>query len=95
MPAGGFVLTTWPHAYDTFIAVVFVVAYVVRRLEARRRRWPLEPQYRSLASAALVGAVMGSKLGMLLFFEPDAWWMSLRAASQWELSGKTVVGGLG
>lgn len=81
-------------AYAFFVLLAFAVALPVRRAEARRLGHESEPGYRWIPLAALLGAVLGAKLGMLLF-EP---WGDFRALLahmlDLDFTGKTVVGAL-
>ena len=77
-------------SYAVFVFLAFVVAWAVRRVELRRlghRRWP---GYHWVLVGALLGAVVGAKLGMYMF-EPS---LHLDRMLSLDFTGKTVVGGL-
>jgi phosphatidylglycerol---prolipoprotein diacylglyceryl transferase len=80
-------------AYAVFVAAAFLVAVVVRRIEARRLGFDRDPRQRWVSLGALLGAMVGAKAGMLLF-TPDAFDDLLAAMLRFDFSGKTVVGGL-
>lgn len=81
-------------SYALFLLLAFAAAAAVRRRELPRlghQRWP---GYRWVPLGALLGAVVGSKLGMLLFEPPAAFADQVRRALSLDFAGKTVVGGL-
>ena len=80
-------------AYAVFVGAAFVVAVLVRRIEARRLGFDRDPRHRWIALGALLGAMVGAKAGMLLF-TPDAVDDLLAALLRFDFSGKTVIGGL-
>jgi phosphatidylglycerol:prolipoprotein diacylglycerol transferase len=86
----GFVL----HSYSVVLLAAFIVAGVVRRAESRRLGYGAQPGYRWVSVGALVGAVLGSKLGMLLYVERSEWRAVLEDLFHLETSGKTVIGAL-
>lgn len=80
-------------SYAVFVALAFVVAIVVKRAEARRLGFDRDPRQRWVSLGALVGAAIGSKVGMVLFAPHDV--EALAAAMlRFDFSGKTVIGGL-
>lgn len=81
-------------SYGALLLVAFAVGGLVRRSESRRLGYSAQPGYRWVAVGALVGAVLGSKLGMLLYTTPAEWLGVLRDAVLLETSGKTVIGAL-
>ena len=81
--------------YALFVALGIVAGLLVRRVELRRLAWGDAPGYRWLGVGALVGAMVGAKLGMLLFESPNDVADLLARAVELDLTGKTVVGGLG
>ena len=76
------------------VVVAFLVALVLRRLEARRLGIAAAPGQRLIGIAALAGAVVGSKLGMALFEPWPALGDLFRRAAGFDFAGKTVVGAL-
>ncbi len=78
------------QSYAVFVALAFVVAWRVRKLELTRLGHTTWPGYQWVLVGALLGAIVGAKLGMLMF-EP-----TLRVDRMFSLdfTGKTVVGGL-
>jgi phosphatidylglycerol:prolipoprotein diacylglycerol transferase len=87
---GGFVL----HSYTVVLLLAFIVGGIVRRRESHRLGYVAQPGYRWVSVGALVGAVLGSKLGMLLYVEPSAWGEVFGDLLHLETSGKTVIGAL-
>lgn len=86
-----------PWTLRSYAAAVLVGAAVglwVRRVEVRRLGYDADPRHRWVGLGALIGAVLGAKLGMVLF-EPAA-----SLAALWDrilaldFAGKTVVGGI-
>lgn len=82
------------RSYAVFVGLGITLGFLVRRVEVRRLGHGVMPGYAWVPAGAMLGAVLGSKLGMLLF-EP---WSGMRQlwemALQWDFSGKTVVGGI-
>lgn len=81
-------------SYTVMLALAFVIGGLVRTRESRRLGYVARPGYRWVAVGALAGAVLGSKLGMLLYVAPAAWGSVLDDALRLETSGKTVIGAL-
>jgi prolipoprotein diacylglyceryltransferase len=73
-----------------FVALAFVVAWRVRKLELARLGHQTWPGYQWVLVGALLGAIVGAKLGMLMF-EPT---LRLDRMLSLDFTGKTVVGGL-
>ena len=81
-------------SYTVVLAFAFVVGGLVRARESRRLGYVARAGYRWVAVGALAGAVLGSKLGMLLYVAPAAWGSVLDDTLRLETSGKTVIGAL-
>lgn len=80
-------------AYATFVTLGMLCGWAIRRAEVRRLGYTRTPGHEFVGLGALVGAMVGSKLGMVLFAaDLAALW---RAALDWDFTGKTVVGGIG
>jgi len=80
--------------YALWVGLGIVAAWWVRRLEVSRlghQRWP---GYHWVPVGALVGAVLGAKLGMLLFEPPGAFAETLGRVLSLDFTGKTILGGL-
>ncbi len=78
------------NSYAVFVALAFVVAWRIRRVEVARlghRSWP---GYSWVLVGALLGAIVGAKLGMFMF-EPT---LRIDQMLSLDFTGKTVVGGL-
>lgn len=80
--------------YAVFVLAAFGVGLAVRRSEARRLGQVRWPGYHWVGVGALLGAVVGAKLGMVLFLPSEQLQRVLFAITEADFSGKTVVGGL-
>ena len=80
--------------YALFVALAFALGFLVRRAEARRLGFDRDPRQRYVALGALRGAVVGAKLGMLLFEPVVDFAQTLSRIFSLDFTGKTVVGGL-
>ena len=81
------------RAYAVFVGLGFLAAYAIRRAEVRRLGYARTPGHAYVGVGALLGAMIGSKVGMLLFAaDMHALW---EAALALDFTGKTVVGGIG
>jgi phosphatidylglycerol:prolipoprotein diacylglycerol transferase len=82
------------RSYAVAVLAAFAVAAVVRRAEVARLGYDAHPGHPWVGAAAIVGGVVGSKVGMVLF-EP---WADLgglvTGLLSLDLTGKTVLGGL-
>lgn len=83
------------QGYALFVALGFVAALRVRRAEMIRLGWHNLPGYRWLGVGGLLGAMVGAKLGMILFDNGGEMQTLLDRLLDFDLTGKTVVGGLG
>lgn len=79
-------------SYGVFVALGMFVAFFVRRAEVARLGYAASPGHRWVGLGALIGAAVGSKLGMVLFGADllELWHHMLDA----DFTGKTVVGGI-
>ncbi|MCB9761038.1 MAG: prolipoprotein diacylglyceryl transferase [Alphaproteobacteria bacterium] len=82
------------RSYAVFVLLAFVVAGAVRRAELARLGHARMPGYRWVPVGALLGAVVGAKLGMLLFEPPEVAAETFARVLSLDFTGKTVVGGL-
>lgn len=82
------------YSHSVVLLVAFIVAGLVRRAESRRLAYVARPGYAWVSVGALLGAIVGAKLGMLLYVEPSAWRTVLDDLVRLETSGKTVIGAL-
>lgn len=83
------------RSYAVFIGLGFLAAGLVRRAELRRLGHTSMPGYAWVPVGALVGAMVGSKLGMLLFEPWGDVAQMLAKMFDGDFTGKTVVGGIG
>lgn len=81
-------------AYGVCVVLGMVAASAIRRRETARTGQATWPGARWVSVGALVGAVLGSKLGMVMFEPVGAWTEHLARALAFDFSGRTVVGGL-
>ncbi len=81
------------RAYAVFVGLGFLFAAVIRHVEVRRLGYQKTPGHMYVGVGALLGAMVGSKLGMVLFAADmqELW----QAALSLDFTGKTVVGGIG
>ena len=89
-----FTLGSMPvRAYAVFVGLGFLAAALIRRSEIGRLGYERMPGHIYVGAGALVGARVGSKVGMVLFAaDMKALW---EAALSLDFTGKTVVGGIG
>jgi phosphatidylglycerol:prolipoprotein diacylglycerol transferase len=81
-------------AYGVCVALAFLVAFAVKRAEERRLGYGRSPGYRWVGLGALGGAVVGAKVGMLLYVPFEEWLTLLGELASLRFDGKTVLGGL-
>lgn len=81
-------------SYAVCVLAGMVLAGRIRRSETARTGHSSLPGARWVSVGALLGAVIGSKLGMVLFEPIDSVWEHLRRAVALDFSGRTVVGGI-
>ena len=82
------------RGYAVAVVVAFVVAGLVRRSEVRRLGLPRDAPHAIVGVGALLGAMIGAKLGMVLFQPFEDWTAMLAGILALDLTGKTVIGGL-
>jgi prolipoprotein diacylglyceryl transferase len=80
--------------YAFFVGLGFIAAFAIRRAEKARLGFDADPRHRWVGLGALLGAVVGAKLGMLLFEPLSAFPTLLARMASLDFSGKTVVGAL-
>ena len=80
--------------YATFVGLGLVMGYLAKSLEERRLNLLPSAQRRWVTAGALLGAMVGAKLGLLLYLPFDAWWQSIRALLLEEWGGRTIIGAL-
>jgi phosphatidylglycerol:prolipoprotein diacylglycerol transferase len=87
---GGVRLTS----YALFMTLAFVAGHFIRKAEVKRLGYAKEPGHQWIGLGALVGAVIGTKLGMILFEPTEELEHLFAQALSLEFSGKTIVGAL-
>lgn len=80
--------------YATFVGLGLVMGYLAKSFEERRLDLLPSAQRRWVTAGALLGAMVGAKLGLLLYLPFDAWWQSIRALLLEEWGGRTIIGAL-
>lgn len=81
------------RSYAVFVGLGFLAAALIRRAEVQRLGYTKTPGHMYIGVGALLGAMLGSKLGMVLFAaDMEQLW---EAALGLDFTGKTVVGGIG
>ena len=80
--------------YGIAVATAAAVALLIRRAESRRLGYVKDPGYRFVGAGCLVGAVIGSKLGMLSYLPLGDMRGLWSAALSLRFDGKTIVGAL-
>lgn len=82
-----------PQVYSGFSALAYVAGFYVYYLEVKRKQVPFEPVV-YIMFGALVGGLIGSKLGSVLFVYWHYFSKHLSHILIPQIGGKTVVGGL-
>jgi len=82
------------RSYAVFVLLGFLVALGVRRVEVARLGHARLPGYAWVPVGALLGAIVGSKLGMLLFESWSGFSALMAKMLELDFTGKTVVGAL-
>lgn len=93
-PILGHVLGFPITSYAVFVLVGFVAAGWMRQRERLRLGVDRDPRQRTLGLWALGGAMVGAKVGMLLFESPQDFSATLARLASLDFTGKTVVGGI-
>lgn len=90
-------LTVGPLAlpsYGLAVVLAFVIAGAVRRAEVRRLGYDHHPRHAWVGVGGLLGAMVGAKLGLLLFVPPEAVGEVLAEIVSLDFTGKTILGGI-
>jgi prolipoprotein diacylglyceryltransferase len=78
-------------SYAALATLGFLVAGAIRRREVARLGYDHDPRHSWVGLGALVGAVLGSKLLMVLWEPPESLWAGILS---WDFTGKTVLGAI-
>ena len=81
-------------SYGVFVGLAILAAWRVRRVEVARLGYDRTPGHAGIGFAALLGGIVGAKLGMALFVPPAELLRLGAAALTGDFTGKTVVGGI-
>jgi phosphatidylglycerol---prolipoprotein diacylglyceryl transferase len=80
-------------AYAFFVGLALIAAYAVRHAHRLRAGNFSVNQHRALAAAAIVGAMIGSRLGLVLYLEWNAFIATLVHGFTFD-AGRTILGAL-
>lgn len=81
-------------SYGLFVGLGFLLAFLVKRAEDQRLGYGRSRGYRVVTVGALVGAVIGSKLGMLLYLPWHEWVEMMSSTLALRVGGKTILGAI-
>jgi phosphatidylglycerol---prolipoprotein diacylglyceryl transferase len=90
LQVGGIRITS----YAFFLVIGLTIGQVIRRAEVKRLGYAKEPGHQWIGMGALIGALLGTKLGMILFEPADELGRLFARALSFDFSGKTIVGAL-
>lgn len=80
--------------YAAFVGLGLVAGYAAKSAEEKRLNLLNSTKRRWVTAGALVGAMLGAKLGLLLYMPIDEWLGSLEALLLSEWGGRTILGAL-
>ena len=80
--------------YAAFVGLGLVTGYVAKSVEEKRLNILSSTHRRWVTAGALLGAMIGAKLGLLLYLPFDAWRRSLAELLLSEWGGRTILGAL-
>lgn len=80
--------------YALAVVVAFVVGGAIRSREVARLGYDRDPRHPWVGVGGLLGAMLGAKLGLLLFEPWTDFAAMLRGVLSLDFTGKTVLGGL-
>ncbi len=81
-------------AYAFFVGSGLIVGFVVKTVEERRLQLLPKERQRWVTVGAILGAIVGAKLGLLLYVPAADWWRSMSDFFGGEWGGRTVLGAL-
>lgn len=80
--------------YATFVGLGLVLGYVAKSAEEKRLALLDTTNRRWVTAGALIGAMVGAKLGLLLYMPVEEWITSIRSLLLSEWGGRTILGAL-
>jgi phosphatidylglycerol:prolipoprotein diacylglycerol transferase len=80
--------------YATFVGLGLVLGYVAKSVEERRLELLDSTHRRWVTAGALLGAMVGAKLGLLLYMPVSEWVASIHSLLLNEWGGRTILGAL-
>lgn len=81
-------------AYAFFVGSGLVLGFVVKTAEERRLQLLPRERQRWVTVGAILGAIAGAKLGLLLYMPASDWWASMQDFLGGEWGGRTILGAL-
>ncbi|HEY1088214.1 MAG TPA: prolipoprotein diacylglyceryl transferase family protein, partial [Archangium sp.] len=80
--------------YATFVGLGLVLGYVAKSVEEKRLALLDTTNRRWVTAGALIGAMVGAKLGLLLYMPVEEWLTSIHSLLLSEWGGRTILGAL-
>ena len=80
--------------YAAFVGLGLVMGYLAKSVEEKRLNLLTSTNRRWVTAGALIGAMVGAKLGLLLYLPFDEWRQSIRELLLSEWGGRTILGAL-
>ena len=80
--------------YAAFVGLGLVMGYVAKSIEEKRLNLLSGTHRRWVTAGALIGAMLGAKMGLLLYLPVNEWRQSLRELLLSEWGGRTILGAL-
>lgn len=83
-----------PFLYSLFVGLGIAVALLIRRSESQRLGYAAEPGFRYVGAGCLIGAALGSKLGMALYLPLADVQRLFLAGAHLDFGGKSILGAI-
>lgn len=80
--------------YAAFVGLGLVFGYLAKSVEERRLGILSSTDRRWVTAGALLGAMIGAKLGLLLYMPVSEWWSGIKDLLLSEWGGRTILGAL-
>lgn len=80
--------------YAAFVGLGLVIGYVAKSVEEKRLKLLDSTNRRWVTAGALLGAMIGAKLGLLLYLPVHEWKQSIHELLLSEWGGRTILGAL-
>ena len=85
---------TFNPGYAAFVGLGLVMGYLAKSVEEKRLNLLTSTNRRWVTAGALLGAMIGAKLGLLLYLPFEEWRQSIRELLLSEWGGRTILGAL-